>query len=633
MRKFSFVILLAFSFFGWTFLFAQTHVSVPLDHEVYYILNQAEARFLCAPLPAVKPYTRGRIVEAINEILAAEPGRFGGLSAYERQILENTRNEFTKGEKGPDLRNGMYRFDVQGKKGINFSGVAGVALESLNSAAYYMEDEKPYLGTDTWGTLFFKGDVGGNFSFSVNFSAGLIQAEHKLIGTYDTYATELANYPDNEFVNQRVDVYGQPPAFFPYTYQKKWDGFLFGFREITAGSMYYWPDGLSMATGMLAEMSGTAFGDMLFLRAGRLQREWGAMVPGSSLVFNAAARPFLGAEATFNPVPWFAFSSITGVLEFYNGNGGIYDAAKTFQNAFSLNQVEFNFSNYLHIDFGTAVIWPKRFELGYIFPLMDNFLYQNFIGKTDNAALHFNIKWRYPGLGGLWFSAFVDEMEVSSLNRAFELDRHMFAYQAGLQGIVPVLPFASFSLSYTKIEPYTYTHHRNFLPWYDRTNGPMEKAYVNNGVGLGYYLPPNSDEIKFRFEAHPLLKTSAFLQYQLIRHGADFGPHQVDGSSLVSELDPNGRSGKDSLRKDFLKDGSYQWMHIAKIGAEHRVGSLPITIFGETGIAYSYFTDISDAEYKKYNPVPEGGTPRPSALGDYLTSTAFILTIGFRVFL
>jgi hypothetical protein len=571
-------------------------------------------------------------VEAINEILAAEPGRFGGLSAYERQILENVRNEFTRGEKGLDLRNGKYRFDVQGKKGMNFSGEIGAALESVNSAAYYAEDEKPYIGTDTWATLFVKGDVGRNFSFGVDLSAGLMLAERKLLGTYDTYAAELENYPNNEFINQRVDTYSQPLAFFPYAYQKSWDGFLFGFSEITASSMYYWPDSLSMGTGMLAEMSGTAFGDMLFLRAGRIQREWGAMVPGSSLVFNAAARPFLGLEAVFNPVPWFAFSSISGVLEFYNGNGGIYDAAKTFQNAFSLNQVEINFGSYLHVGFGSAAIWPKRFELGYVFPLLDNFLYQNFIGKTDNAALHLNIKYRYPGLGGLWFSAFVDEVEVSSVNKAFELDRHMFAYQAGLQGIIPVLPFASFSLSYTKIEPYNYTHHKNFVPWYDRTYGPMEKAYVNNGVGLGYYLPPNSDEIKFRFDSRPLIKTSAFLQYQLIRHGADFGPHQVDGSSLVSELDPDGRSDKVSLKKNFLKDGAYQWMHIVKLGAEHSLGSLPLTLFGEAGIAYSYFTDISDAEYKKYNPTPEGGTPRPPALGEYLKSTAFILTLGIRIF-
>jgi hypothetical protein len=337
-------------------------------------------------------------------------------------------------------------------------------------------------------------------------------------------------------------------------------------------------------------------------------------------------------EALFNPVPWFSFSSITGILEFYNGYGGIYDAAMTFQNAFSLYQLELNYKNYFHIDFGTAAIWPKRFELGYLFPLLDNFLNQNLIGKTDNMAAHLNLKGRYPGLGSIWISFFADEMEISSLGKAFELDRHMFAFQAGLQAVIPFLSFASLTLNYTKVEPYTYTHLRHFLPWYDRTNGPMEKAYINNGVNLGYYLPPNSDEIKFRFDARPLAKLPAFFQYQLIRHGADFGAHQVDGSALISELDPDGRSDKESLRKNFLKDGAYQWTHIIKIGGEYKLGSLPLTIFGETGIAYSYFTDISDAEYAKYNPTPAGETPRTQAAGEYRTTTAFILTLGLRLF-
>jgi len=630
MHRFNFVVLLAFSLLGGTFLFAQTHVSVPLDHEVYYILDQAEARFLCSPLPVVKPYTRGRIVEAINEILAAEPKRFGGLSSYERQILENTRNEFTKGEKGPDLKNGMYRFDVLGKKGIHFSGDMGIAMESLNSVAYYKEDNKPYFGTDTWGTVYFNGDVGGNFSFNFDFSGGLIRAQRVELGEYDTFATELSFDPTGEKVNRRFTTYSQPMAFFPYTYQKQWDGFMFGVgSEISAGGMSYWPEQLSMAPRMLAEISGVAFGDMLLLRFGRHQREWGGMTPGNSLVYNAAARPFLGVETVFNPAPWFSLSSITGVLEIYNGYGGIYDAPMSFQNAFSLYQLEVNYKNYFHIDFGTGAIWPKRFELGYLFPLLDNFLNQNLVGKTDNMVAHLNLKGRYPGLGSIWVSFFGDEMEISSLKEAFELDRHMFAFQTGIQGMIPVLPFASFTLSYTKIEPYTYSHQRNFLPWYE---APMERAYVNNGVSLGHYLPPNSDEIKLRFEARPLLKTSALFQYQLIRHGADFGPHQVDGSSLVSELDSDGRDEKVSLRKNFLKDGAYQWMHIIKVGAEHRLGSLPITVFGETGIAYSYFTDISDAEYGKYHPTPAGETPRPQAAGEYRTTTAFILTLGIRIF-
>jgi len=628
MRKI--ISFLFLSLFQVLLLFGQTHVSVPLNHHVYFLLDQAEARGLCAPLPAVKPYTKARIAAAIDEILDSEPGRFGGLSDAEREILEDVLTAFSDGESGLDLRKGKYHYSSQGKTGIPFTMDVGIALESLNSGAYSAEEEKTYLGTDTWGTLYVSGDVGEKFSFLVDFSAGAMRAGRTKLGTGYIYASEWENdLNDDEFDKEPSDVYSQPTAFFPYTYQKGWDGYMFNLGEITASNMKGWPDSISIAARMLAEMSGSIFDGMLLLRAGRFQREWGGMAPGSSLVFNAAARPFLGIEAIFNPLPWFSFSSMTGVLEFDNV-GGIKEPAMTFQNAFSLQQVEFNVGNYFHIDLGSSSIWSKRFELGYMFPLLSNFFYQNFVGDFDNMGVHLNLKGRYPGLGSVWFSFFADEIEISSMSRAFELDRHMFAYQAGLQGLMPFLPFASITASYTRIEPYTYTHTRTIMPWYGET--PMESAYINNGVSLGHYLPPNSDEFKLRLDVHPLLKTAAHLQYQLIRHGADYGPHQVDGSSLVSELDPSGRSDKDSLRKSFLKDGAYQWMHIIKIGVNHRFDALPLTIFGEAGIVRSYFTDISQAEYDKYNPTPPGETPRTAAEGNYPASTVFILTVGFRIF-
>jgi len=433
--------------------------------------------------------------------------------------------------------------------------------------------------------------------------------------------------------NIPVKTYGHPLAFFPYTYQKNWDGYVANLGPLTPSSMEGWPDDLSVAARMESEMSASVFDDMLLIRFGRIKREWGAMTPGNSLVLNSAARPFTGIEANFNPVPWFAFSSITGVLEFDSLNG-ISEPAMTFQNAYSLQQAELNYKNYFHIDFGSAAVWAKRFELGYIFPLLDNYFYQNFIGAFDNMAIYLNLKGQYPGIGKLWFSFFIDEINLSTLTKtAFQLDGQMFAFQAGLQGIIPFLPFSSITMSYTKIEPYNYTHRRNFLPWHDRENGPMELAYVNGGASLGYYTPPNSDEIKVRFDTSPLSGTLCHLQYQLVRHGADYGRHQVDGSSLISELDPKGRDGseKKSLWKNFLHDGAYQWMHIIKIGAEHKLKKLPLTFFGEAGAVYSYFNDISDDEYAKYAPTPQGQKPRDPA-GDYLASTAFILTLGFKIF-
>jgi hypothetical protein len=615
-------ITLALFFLGNTPSRAQTHISVPVEHAVYYILDQAETRGLCPPLPAVKPYSKAKILEIIGEILDAEPKRFGGLTDGEREILENTLAEFGERKAGFDPWKGMYHFDTAGKKGVRFSGDVGIALESVNSGSRYMEQETNYMGTDTWGTLFIRGDIGGQFSFNLDFSAGLMKAYRAELGEYYHYASEA----EEPYRSVTTTAYSQPLAFFPYTYQRNWDGFMFNLGgPITAGNMEYWPNNISIAASMTSEMTASVFGDMLLIRFGRIRREWGAMSPGNSLVLNGAARPFTGLEMNFTPFPWLAYSSITGVLEYDNNSvNEIGDPAKTFQNAYSLQQVELNYKNYFHIDFGSSAVWPKRFELGYIFPLLDNFFYQNYIGDFDNMAIHLNVKGQYPGIGKLWVSFFLDEIEISSMGSAFSRDRHMFAYQAGAQGILPFLSFTSLTVSYTKIEPYNYTHNRTSTPWYDN---PMETAYVNSGACLGYYLPPNSDEIKLRFDTRPLAQTAVHLQYQLIRHGADYGPHQVDGSSLVSELDPVGRGENVSLGKNFLKDGAYQWMHIVKIGAEHKLKNLPVTFFGETGVAYSYFTDISDDDYVGYT----GGTSRP-VKGDYPKSTAFILTLGLKIF-
>jgi hypothetical protein len=202
----------------------------------------------------------------------------------------------------------------------------------------------------------------------------------------------------------------------------------------------------------------------------------------------------------------------------------------------------------------------------------------------------------------------------------------MFAFQGGVKFAVPGMSFSSVRISYTKIEPYTYTHQRIFAPWYDSgdtTTGTkaeaaskaIETSYTNNGVGLGYYLPPNSDEILVRYETRPGVRTKAHAQYQMIRHGADHGGNQVDGSSYLSELDPSGRDSKWQLKKDFLHDGAYQWMHVGKLGLEHTLDGLPITAFFEGGFVYSYYTNYDSVNAAQYP-----------------TLTSIILTIGFQVF-
>jgi hypothetical protein len=289
--------------------------------------------------------------------------------------------------------------------------------------------------------------------------------------------------------------------------------------------------------------------------------------------------------------------------------------------------IELNYKNYLHFDLGTSALWPKRFELGYIFPLFDNYLYQNNVGDFDNMALFFDIRGQYPGIGKIWVSLFADEINIKGISKLFELDREMFAFQFGASALIPQLPFTSVKISYTKNEPYNYTHTREFVPWYGSI--PMETNYVNNGVSLGHYLPPNADEILFRFESMPITGSRVHLQYQMIRHGADYGSSAVDGSSLWSELDPSGRSEKDILKKHFLHDGAYQWMHIAKIGGEFMfsIAGVPVTLFAEAGVVFSYFTSIEGN-------ANSGIFFNNSIIntGEYPRSTSIIATLGFRLF-
>jgi hypothetical protein len=612
-------------------LAAQTHSSIPLDHPVYYLLEQAQARGFCEPLPGVKPYSRKVILKAINAILEhetldAEGLRFGtNLAATERLILERVKQDFEQKPPGLDLRRGAYYFTIPTRGGIRFSGDLGLGLRLGFGGGAYPASGDLVWGTDSWISGYTHGDVGDHFSYALTLSGGLLRSPRTELGTYYPYYKEFEG--DERHSNEEITVYSQPEAFFPYAYQKGWDGFLFSPGSITAGSMKNWPQDISIGPSLLSELSGDLFGETLRYRFGRFRREWAGMAPGSSLVFNAAAQPFIALEGTFNPVSWFAFSALTGVLEYYNAQG-ITESAITSQNAFSIEQLEFNYKNYLHFDVGSTAVWPKRFELGYPFPINNNFIYQNNIGDFDNMGLFFNAQAQYPGIGGLWFSFFADELEVSSVSRLFELDRHMFALQAGAKVAIPLFPFGSLTVSYTKIEPYCYTHTRVLVPWYGDT--PMEIAYTNNGQSLGYYLPPNSDELRLRLEGMPTLHSRAHVQYQLIRHGADYGSHGVDGSSFLSELDPEGRSENAVLRKYFLRDGAYQWQHILKIGGAYTFasGTVPVHVFGEAGVVVSYFTDIAGE--------PNGGSPSSYSVVDteeYPRSTGIILTLGFSWFL
>jgi len=600
-------------------LSAQNHTSVHLDSRIYYILEQAELRGLCSPLSGIRPYTENIITAAINEILENENAR--RLSETEKAILNNYLDLYSKDKTGFDFKNGKWSGKTTIGNDFLLSLNAGLNADIELSGALYSFNDGYYLGNEAWLGFYGNGDIGKYFSWEIKAEAGLIKTPRVLLGEYNTYYEGFINeYP---FENKQLLAYSQPLTYLPYTYKKRWDGSVHYLDSLD--SFDSWPNTMSVGYNLLSELSSSVLNDKLFFRIGRLNHDWGSTSFGSSLALNRMSRPFIGIEGEFRPLSWLSAASLTGLLEFFNAEGE-KKSAMTFQNAYSITMVRLNIKNFVFFEIGEMVVWPKRFELGYMFPLVSSLIYKGNSGDFDNLGAVVNIKAQLPGVGNIWFSFFGDEARFQK--DFHELDRIMIAWQTGINITLPVFSFSLLKFSYTKINPYTYTHTRVLVPWYGN-NIAMEEAYVNNGVSLGYYMPPNSDEFLVSLKTMPLKSLTVHFQYQLMRHGADFGSSAVDGSSLLSELDPNGRDGSRlELRRFFLQDGAYQWNHIIKAGVEWKIPVIPVAFFLEAGMNYSYFTNIAEAANitGKAHQYFEIDTP------EYPKFTGYIIKTGIKVF-
>jgi len=592
---------------------AQTHISVPIENPVYFVIEQAQLRGLCGYLPSTKPYSRAMILKVIEEILASDPvHEFAKLKENERNILEQFKKDFTPDRNGVNLTRGTASSEHVWND-IYFSSEFGVGLDFDFGLGYYAfapgytynEGDNPffygaahpssgdlYKDFNIIPTISFIGDLGKSASYGFTISGFIGKSPRTILGQYETTPYDPA---DDETHYMIFPSRSEPLAYFPYTYKKKWDSFVYSTDNISNRSMLAWPQEVSVGYSMMPELSGAFLNGHFMYRFARLDREWAGSVNNGSLVLNRTAQPFLAFETVIVPFSWISFSSLTGILEYNNAIGSdnralLKDSSATFQNAFSIVMLELSNKKNFKVTLGSSVVWPKRFEIGYIYPLAENYLYQNNIGDYDNLALFLNFEGQYPaGLGKAWLSTFVDEISIES--GLATMDRTMFAFQFGGLFYLPGIPFASITLSYTKIEPYNYTHGRLETPWYE--NKLMETNYVNFGRSLGHYLPPNSDEILVRFQTLPVPRSLISFQYQMIRHGADYGDRAVDGSSLWSELKEIDRS---SMKKYFLHDGAYQWMHVFKVGGEYSFTGkkLPVKLIIEIGAVYSYFTDSND---------------------------------------
>ncbi len=524
---------------------AQTHLAVGLDDSVYTLLQLLELKGIVSRLSAARPYPRSEVVEYLNQASA----RGDALSAEERAILSQRLALLTEERTGLEHGNVTYRQDRR-SVALGLEEISHARVDAAHPGVWDMQTALRF-------SLF--GDLGENVSY------------RGLVG----------------FTLDKADE----EAWAPYEFTKEWDGthmttdrydrYVSGFGP--------WP---SLGFQLESEVEARVLGGAVTLEAGRFRREWG---PGDgSLSLSGTARPFDAVAIHARLAPWLSLSRSVGSLSDWLAER----TARSDRNApssekmLSIGMLELFPWDWLSVSATASAIWGKRFEIGYLDPLLYSVIYQNVMGDLDNMTQAISLALTRPGIGRFYLSFLADEMELTSLRDFFRRPNNMVAWQAGFKTALPRLPFAMLTLQYTKIEPFTYTHYDATLPMYVN---PVSMSYSNDGENLGYHLPPNSDEILAALDWLAVPRGRLRLRYQLVRHGDN--PNAPAGAPVIrGDINqPFDWSLASSYPdKSFLRDGLYDWNHIATLSGSWDLRALPARISASLTVAYTTW-DANDS--------------------------------------
>jgi hypothetical protein len=564
---------------------AQGHLAVELGHPVYAVIETAELRGVVTRLSSVKPYTSQRVAE----LLATMMGHMEAFLPAEQALIRRYAEEFKAGA-------GVEQSLWNDERGKTRAGIRIEATTKLDAGGLYdlIDDSSstalkdlwhlnsrwvPYLAADPLSWLSLKAEAGF---------------------TFDKIKKSL---------------------YLPYDFTKEWDAthIWFGNPRNSDGTLDYPTASYDIREDIAAETDSGS----LMVRLSRFRRDWG--IGAGSLVLSETARPFVGFETVFRPSKYFAISGLVGSLTNWekgdnekstaityvdtNGDGVadktdtyFYYTALSYQKMLGLQRMELFPTDWLTISATSTLVGAKRFELGYLSPLLFSVMYQNQLADVDNLGVQVDGQIVLPRIGKLYASFYADEMEITNLSQLFTKARNMFALQGGIKVPVPWLSFATFTAQYTKIEPFVYSH---YPTWYPDYRLRVDTSYTQDGENLGYYLPPNSDEFLIKFEVTPVPDWRVALKYRFVRHGDN---PQADWNSGLAEIYGAVDKYMDytklySYNKNFLHDGIYDFNHIGSINVAWRPltppelfgAAIPLELGASYGLAYTWSVDGTGA--------------------------------------
>lgn len=216
---------------------------------------------------------------------------------------------------------------------------------------------------------------------------------------------------------------------------------------------------------------------------------------------------------------------------------------------FVAHRLDLQFHPNFNLGLYESVITAGRtLDIGYLNPIMFYRSIEHYYGSPDNAALGADFNWRIIPTVALYGQIFIDDLTTSKIGKNFWGNK--FGYLFGCYIVDPFeIQNIDFRIEYARIDPYTYTR---------SATRPQDNAtaYLHYNSPLGYFAPPNSDnlflEARYRFTKQLIASVS----YTRFRHGANPDSLTNVGGDIFLSLRP----GIDSEVVRFL-DGALGIRH------------------------------------------------------------------------
>lgn len=434
----AFLLITVFAF-AFAPLSAANHLSVPVDHRVYNILESGRIRGLYDEnLISVKPYPVSKVVAMLTEMLNNPSLLQAGELEEITRLLAEFETVYGNSPSGLSdiFSTGYLRFlDPERTLSASF----GIQIDSNQRVD--LANAKQYDSRNVIRAI-LRGDVGPNISFNMDFG---LAADN--LNPYLFLPNEFTIPGEGFYLNPFTG--GSQPSDFPF------GGFYMG--------LLYNP-----------ELAASFFDGDLTLRWGAVRRDWG---PGlNNLLLSATAKEFDAIELSINPTPWFRYAFITGSLGTYSVTSNRYKGAEytfpsdplssqdrvdyRFNNNYSAHRVELDITKNFTFAIYEATLWQKRSELGYLNPLSILMFVQNNTGDIDSMFAGVDFSYTLPGKARFYGSMAMNEMnKVGNPIMMLKAPRNMFAFQLGAVIPIPIGTFSTLTAQWTYINPFVYTHY------------------------------------------------------------------------------------------------------------------------------------------------------------------------------